>query len=405
MTSIMSLVPAFKREGHNQCQSDFSSAHKTIDKVEDFLARRPNGVSFITLSAKAAKHQIQAAEAAKDLGLHVLYDPRTDRMAAADPDGQLEGLPAYGGALLDLDTLASNPVRREELVIRTIESHPGTATIVTPPWFFIDSERTARLAVDLAELTRLASDRPVRAVLTISDKLTSSLVDTIADELARAQVRDVDIRVSPTSAEADSLRKVRRVFAILDAFSSRGFSVNMGMAGNLGQVAVALGHASTFSVGIGQGEHVDQRATLRHQVSPQPKRYDEDGKEKRGQWEGIYLPGLAATTSRKIGTALLRHSDIRTRIGCRTEECANSVAGPLVDSRRYYLHARTHEISVLEGRPEKWRAQAELERLQRALSLRQLINQRYWTEKGPGLPTRTLESLLDDIREAQSKVA
>jgi hypothetical protein len=368
-------------------------------KIEDFLARNPSGVGAITLNAKAAKQQQAAAEAARGRGISVLYDPRTDRMASADPDGQLEGLAAYSGEMINLDGLAASADLREQLAIRTIEAHPSFSDFVTPPWFFIDSERAARLVIDLAEVTRLASDRPVRPIMTISSRLPMELITTIARELGRAGFRTVDVRVSPTSGEKDSLQKVRKVFAILDEFKSIGFEVNLGMSGNLGQVAIALGHADSFSVGVGQGEHVDHRGLLRRQVNPPKKKFDDDGNEKRGAWKGVYLPGIAATVSVRTSTALLNHSDLRTRVGCRLGACATSVAGPLIDSRLHYLHAKANEVAAMEARPAAWRAPAELERLQKAHNLRRLINEKYQSEEIGSLQVRTIESLVSGIQD------
>ncbi len=44
---------------------------------------------------------------------------------------------------------------------------------------------------------------------------------------------------------------------------------------------------------------------------------------KGGRWQGVYLPGLAITLSRKRAEALLGYSDIPTRLGCRIGACAN----------------------------------------------------------------------------------
>lgn len=117
-------------------------------------------------------------------------------------------------------------------------------------------------------------------------------------------------------------------------------------------------------------------------------------------WEGVYLPGLAITVSKKRAEALLAHSDIRTKIGrCRTGQCANSLMGPTSDHRTHYLHSRAAEMAFLQNTPEKWRAEAETKRLRRALELRQLVNTEYRARGELELKTRTLESLVDGIAE------
>jgi len=375
-------------------------------KVEDFLARGAAGVDSITLHAKAARHQHAAGEAALEAGLDVLYETRAERMADPDPDGQLQGVGGYGGIQLSIDDLARSGQMRGELVERMLAAHPDQATIITPPSFFIDSERTARLAVDLAETTRLATSKPVRPVLFISSRLPAAVQETLATELVSAGFESVDMRISPFSGENDSVRKIRESFKTIDRFRGAGLRIVLGHSGNIGQVAVALGHADSYSVGIGQNEHVNFRGSLRRQVKPPKKKFDENGKPAGGgAWEGIYLPGLAVTVSRRVATALLDHSDIRTRIGCRVDDCATALKGPLNDSRLHYLHARASEMFALENRPEQWRPQMEADRLTRALELRTLINDRYRIANVPALKTRTLASLLDGIREEQEAAA
>lgn len=371
-------------------------------KVEDFIARGVRGVDSITLHAKSARYQRAAAEAAREAGIDVLYDPRTERMADLDPEGQLTGLAAFAGQL-DIDALASSGRLRSELVDRVLHAHPPQVTIVTPPGFFVDSERTARLAVDLAEATRLVTELPVRPVLFLSSRLSSGNQATLAGELVAAGIQEVDLRVSPFSGENDSVRKIRQTFATVDRFRDAGLSITLGHSGNIGQVAVALGHATGYSVGIGQNEHVDFKGTLRRQVNPPKKKRDEYGKAVGGgSWEGIYLPGLAVTVSRRVGEALLDHSDIRTRIGCRIDDCAAALKGPLNNSKVHYLHARAAEMEALESRPQQWRAKIETDRLTRALELRTLINEKYRRDGEAVLKTRTLASLLDGIREEQA---
>jgi electron transfer flavoprotein alpha subunit len=385
---------------------EFHLGHQDHHKVEDFLARTPEGVRGIVLHGKVAQHQHAAAEAALEAGLEVFYAPGTARMAYPDPDGYLDKLPSFGGVRHDVDVLAASATARQEVVDSVLAAHPDQVTQVTPPSYFIDSERTAHLAVDLAEMTRLSSDKPVRPVLYVSTRLPKGIAETLAHELAAAQIHEVDLRISPTTGENDSIRKVKAVLATAQIFTDTGLAVTLGHSGNLGQVAVALGHVAHFSTGLGQNESTNFRAVVNRQVKPPKKKLDEAGKViSGGSWEGIYMPGLAMTVSRKTGQALLEHSDIRTRISCRLGDCANSIIGPLANSKTHYLHARAAEVATMLGRPEQWRAQLETDRLTRALELRRLVNSSYRRTNVPALKTRTLESLLQDITDEQQQVA
>jgi len=386
---------------------EFHLGHQDQHKVEDFLATGPDGVRGIVLHGKSAPYQLAAAEAARELGLDVFYAPGTAQMAYQDPDGVLDKLPAYDGIRHDTDKLAANAPLRLAVVERVLAAHPEQTTVITPPTYFIENERTARLVVDLAEQTRLSSPKPVRPVLYLSTRLSRGLMVGLARELVSAGIAEVDLRLSPTSGESDGLRKVRQVLATAQLFKDVGLVTTLGHSGNLGQVALSLGHVDHYSVGIGQNEHVNFRTMIGRQVNPPKKPLAQNGKPKSsGSWEGIYLPGLALTVSRKTGQALLEHSDIRTRIGCRIDGCANAITGPLGDSRTHYLHARAAEVATMLSRPAPWRPQLEADRLARALELRKLINDRYRTPNVPQLRTRTIESLLQDIaEERQADVA
>ena len=381
---------------------EFVLGHQDHHKVEDFLASRPDGVASIRLHPKYAHHQTAAAAAAREAAVDVLWDPRSERLPEPDPDGRLVGLPGAGPAPLQLNTLAGRASARQELVRQVVEAHPEAATIVTPPSFFISDERTARLVVDLADLTRMTADRPVRARLLVASTLPQELMRTIAIETAKAGIRSVELQVSPTLAERDGIRKIRLLFGFCDILRSQGLHVVLGHAGNVGHAAVALGHAHAYSVGIGQDEHVDHKSVMRRQVSPPPKRYDENGHVVGGgAWQGVYLPPLALTVSSSTARSLLEHSDIRTRIGCRIGRCAESVNGPVLDQKTHYLHARTAEMAAVKARPEPWRATQELGRLRRALELRGIVNAGYRPTSAV-LPTRTISGLLEAIEEERT---
>ncbi len=383
---------------------EYRLGHTDHLKVEDFLAQKPSGVGAIALHATAAKHQTAAAEAAVEAGVSVTYDPRTERLAL--PGYGMEKIPGHRGDPYDLAVLAAHPEQRQRLVNEVVDAHPDVATVITPPSFFVAEPRTAFLNLALAETTRQYTDRPVRPMITFASKVTEGLVREIAEEYARAGFGAVDVRFSPLGGENDGIRKIKAVFKHLDAFKGVGLEVTLGQSGNVGQAAVALGHADHYSVGVGQLEHVDHARIVQQQSKPPV--LDENGKKKKsgGAWEGIYLPGLALTVSKAVGTALLGHTDIRTRIGCRLGSCASSVMGPLDDHRSHYLHSRAAEMDRILSQPPAWRSKAEIDRLARAIELRKLINKKYLRDGDAQLKTRTLESIIGEIEaERASEVA
>lgn len=52
--------------------------------------------------------------------------------------------------------------------------------------------------------------------------------------------------------------------------------------------------------------------------------------------------------------------------------------------------------------PAPWRATREIDRLQRAVELRDLVNNKYRTKDVPELKSRTLRSLIDDLQLEQA---
>lgn len=379
----------------------FRLGHNHHKVVEDFLSRSPRATSAITLDSKAARHQVHAAEAARDQGLWVFYEPSTERLSERGY-GQ-EAFPTWAGAPYEIDVLAADLRAREALVQRTIEAHPDGVTHVTSPQFYVDNERTARLNIDLAEMTRMrAAHRPTRSVLTIANRFAKRHAAEMASEYVRAGVTDVELRLSPFGGEDESLKKIHDGFAAAQSFTDAGLRVTLGQSGNLGQVAVALGHVEAYSVGIGLLERVNHSALVSRQRQVPKLRTDEDSGG--GPLTGVYLNGLALTAPPRVARTVLGHSDLRTRVGCREGRCGTNVRGPLLDTRDHYLHSRDSQMRRLLDQPEGWRPTAEIERLRAALNLREHINANFL---GPDrlairpLPTRTLESLITDIERAR----
>lgn len=378
---------------------EFLLGHQDHPKVEDFLASRPAAVGAITLHTTYARHQTAAAEAARDAGADVLFDPRTERLEHPDPKDETRKVPGWTGVPHSVDALVQDASARSALVGTVLDAHPDVATIITPPSFFVGDMRTGRLNVTLAEEARIQSNRPVRAKLLASSRLSGDVLANLAGEYAAAGITEIDLRLSPLHGEADGIRKITHLFTTADVFRDHGMRVILGCSGNIGQVAYALGHAHGYSVGIGENEHVNQADKIARQKTA--RKLDEDGKaiKSGGSWEGIYLPGLALTVSRKQGQALLANTDIRTRIGCRIGICGTSISGPLQDYRTHYMHARASSVAALAAQPEAWRGTTELGRIERALELRTLVNEHHQIPGQAPLKTRTLSNLVDRIHE------
>jgi hypothetical protein len=239
--------------------------------VEDFLSREYAGTTAITLDIKAARHQHDAAAATIDAGLAVYWEPAAERLAT--PGFGLEKFPLWNGQPYDTDALSGDAAGRAALVGRTVDKHPSVVTHITAPHFYVTNERTARLNIDLAERTRLAvgDDKPTRAVLTMSTKAIGRLNVDLAAEYAGARIRDIEVRFSPFGGDDEGIRKIRRAFAVLDQLREHGMSVTLGLSGNIGRAAVAMGHADAYSVGVGMLEKVNHAQTVaRYRQSSRP---------------------------------------------------------------------------------------------------------------------------------------
>ncbi|GAB5901799.1 hypothetical protein OKHIL_76100 [Mycolicibacterium mageritense] len=369
--------------------------------VEDFLSREHAGTDAITLDVKAARHQKDAAAAAAEAGLFVYWEPAVERLAA--PGYDLEKLPLWAGHPYDIDTLSGDLAGRAALVGLTIDKHPAQVTHITAPHFYVTNERTARLNIDLAERTRLAlgHDKPTRAVITLANTAINRLGIDLAAEYAGAGIRDIEIRFSPLGGDDEGIRKIRTVFTVLDQFREHGMTVTLGLSGNIGRAALAMGHADAYSVGLGMLEKVDHSQTMsRYRKAPDP-----DKVQGGGAVGGIYLPRLGATVSAKAARQLLSHTDIRTRVGCRIGSCGNSVTGPLDNRRAHYLHSRSAEVAEMLSRPAPWRGAMEIDRLTEAISLRERVNEHYLSDDVHKLGTRTLRSLIDEIQHEQQQAS
>lgn len=365
--------------------------------VEDFLLRGSKATSAITLDPKAFRHQQAVAESAQEVGVDVYFEPATERLVEGGYG--LEKFPCYNGQPYAIDSLAADVKARGELVAKVLDMHPSFVTHTTAAHFYIDDDRVVHLNIDLAERTLLRTDRPLRAIVTMSNRYGLRHGADVAAEYFRAGIRDVELRLSPFGGDDESIKKIRDGFAIAQAFTDAGLAVVLGQSGNLGQTAYSLGHVEGYSVGVGMLEHVNVRSVIsRQKVKPRERTEEDEG---GGPTAGVYLPGLAATVPIKVATHFLSHTDLRTRVSCRVGKCATSIRGPLLDRRDHYLHARDAETAALVLQPSNWRATSEAERLRTALDLRNRVNRNYLLDGMNPMRTRTIESLIEDIARAR----
>lgn len=163
--------------------------HKT---VEDFLGRRPSGVSAIVLDPKNP-HQQAVAEVAAGIGLGVFLDLATERLTGHG--FQLPGK-AYD-ALYDVDWLASRRGPRQHLVAAVLAGHPDQVTAVTPPHFLVHDPRSADLNIALAAGAGDETDKPVRPILLISTQWLVTDAIGLAEQYAQLGVTQIELRVTP----------------------------------------------------------------------------------------------------------------------------------------------------------------------------------------------------------------
>lgn len=220
----------------------------------------------------------------------------------------------------------------------------------------------------------------------------------LADELGRLGVAEVELRLSPVGNADMSAMAVRSVFQIIDVFAAQIDAVVVGWQGRLGPVALALGGATAFSVGIGMREHYNI-PSLTHPQEPD----DED--HRFGPQAGVRLPNVGATITRRLAGALYQDPAVRTRIRCRYPCCNGHIDGPAQDPRKHYLHSRAAEVSELLDRPLVWRANLEQERLERGIELAEIINDGHIPSGSYPIKTRTMKSLVDLLDQRHAAAA
>ena len=365
--------------------------------VEDFLAGDTSaGVGAIVVEAPLIGRQRVAIEAAEVAGLDVLIETLTDRLAEPGYDTSgFEYATSYPLRPVDYSSLLG----RARLVEAVLHPQLATASILTPPHFFADTAELLDLNIALAGLTRqeYGSSKRVRPVVAARRALLAEpgLAKETATKYRTAGLEQVELRLSPLGGENDGAQKIRSAFEIVEAFRGEGLGVSLGWQSNIGHTAVALGLADSFSVGIGYRERYDHAS----QVSAQRRLFGMKREEKqgpRGPLAGVHFTDAAVTVQRKLAMPLLQNPAIRSRLACTIGECRNSIEGPARDPRRHYLHSQAAIAASGGGRPPAWRANLERQRLEKAVEIRDILNEHYLSSENR-LRSRTLEALVSEI--------
>jgi hypothetical protein len=92
------------------------------------------------------------------------------------------GSPPTSASPYDVPALATDTGARSQAVECVLSAHSDVVTVVTAPHFYASSVDIAHLNVALAEETRLSQDKPVRAILAISNRVTTGHAKDIAAE-------------------------------------------------------------------------------------------------------------------------------------------------------------------------------------------------------------------------------
>ncbi len=373
---------------------EFRLGRQDHHKVEDFLSTRPKRLDAIWIEAGNVARQGTAMEQARATGIEVLIEPMTDRLA--DHGFTPGDLPYAQGGPIDLERLARSSAHRGRLVEAVLASQTE-ATIATPPHFYVSDDTSARLNGDLLVETLRVADTEVRAILLGKrDYLAQSgVASDLAMRYADTGVTAVDLRLSPLGAPNDGARKVRSALEIVEAFNAEGLAVTLGLQGQLGQTALALGLVNGFSVGIGLRESIDHGSAMTAQQKPRSK-----NDKFFSPQPGVWLPGADASVPRRVAKALYSDQAIRSRLACRLGACAADIGGPLLDARTHYLHSRTQEITELLARPAQWRASHEQTRLTRAIDMREIVN-RHLPPAIDGSPVHPMKNRLLEVLVAE----
>jgi hypothetical protein len=282
-------------------------------------------------------------------------------------------------------------------VDQVLEAELEHASVLIPPYFYADSPEVADLNVSLAGLTNEVARRAekrVRPVLAAPRSLLADrdLSERLAKDYVRAGNTTIELRLSPLGGEDDGARKISSALDIVAWFALRGLNVTLGLQGHVGQTALALGLATSYSTGIGFREQFNYPRAISQQ-----RRAAALGGPSFGASAGVFLPEAGVTIQRAIASDLYADKTIRSRLACSVGSCSRSIDGPVNDPRGHFLHARAALVEKTLGYPERWRAAQEQDRLERAIEFREVLNREYLSPE-KRLKTRTVRALAGEIQ-------
>lgn len=396
MSSYLSIPLAYWSQVGSDMKIEFRLSRNDHRVVEDFLASRPDHVGTILVEAPHLERQAAAIEVARSVGVDVAVELHIERLAfeGFDPDH------------LDyVDRVPINPAElgtdsaRIEFVKRVVAVQEPFATQTTAPSFHADTRELLDLNLRLASETAAVAnqDQPIRTVLSTSRTLlTDQGASIVGARYRQAGVNVLDLRISPLGDAEEGPAKIRSIFRLSELVRDSGLHVVLGHQGTIGPVAVALGVVHAFSVGVGHREQYNFRQLVASQRRNASRPRDDD-EDRRGLISGIRLPALDLTASRSLGRALIADTGIRSRLGIEAE----TIDAPTSDPRPAYLDSRHRQVAALAGLPsQRWRVMREIERISRAIELRQLVNAGHLPDAFNPLQTRTLASMkgvLEDV--------
>jgi len=341
--------------------------------LEDLLAPSANAivlpsqrplVTRLVLDAQTAAQRPQFVATAQTAGVPVLVDPLTPLLQGAlrerDP---WASLPFGQSAEVSPDHLSSKGARRSLIAnVVAFELEHG-ATGIIPPYPYVDSTsdpwfiRALQLIHETARYLREEGrNLPIVPILCASLQGFGPArnwklgLDRFARTALDVGPQLVGLSLSPIRAR-DKAGKVGRLFAsyrhVKQLTGTRVIAMRQGFFGP-GLVAAGL---DGYETGIGTAEFCDVRRSIR---SRKPR---EKGKSRGGAFAGVYLDPLGRSVPISVADALLRHPNMKAKLGCMNRHCCpKGPASTLEHRREHTIRSRAQALAILDGMPHmSWR--------------------------------------------------
>ncbi|MEX2228199.1 MAG: hypothetical protein WEB13_01040 [Dehalococcoidia bacterium] len=364
------------------------SDHRVVARQ---IARDPEHVAGIVLDPRFIGFQEIAVEAARAQKVTVYVEPMTERLVGGA--ASRTGLP-YAADPIDVALLSSWDARAA-LVHAVLGYQIGTATVLTPPNFFVEAPESLRLNVALFGVAAQEYDEPLRAQLSVHRLLfvRPGFARSLAKAYRRAGARDLELRISPFGGERVHDQQIQSVFSALSQLREEGLGVTLAYQGMIGETAEALNLVQSYSTGIGLNTRYDFKGQLRRLAAPPKPR---DGAKPMGPIAWVLLPGAGILVPRKVAQTLYADRSIRAELACFVDTC-DGIAGPVTHPREHYLHSRIDYERELVRLPNEWRAEQERNRLTRYIDLRRRLRRGHLPDGTRPMSTETPEALLSYI--------